>query len=203
MERIDSLLMLEYMISEGFNPNNYERILELSQSAPNSISKDLVEFCNQYLLSKKVIYSELDAYGIDGAVGYVENNNIFVPKTIYNDERFLHTPVRRLYTKHSYGIPSIDEFGATIFYQDSILGGEFSDILTNTLGIEEKFFGFITQKDRNTKNEKFLNEEFLNEEFFLHISVGSLNQRSRNEYELTHDTISKENKELYLIKRKK
>lgn len=94
MEKIDSLLMLKYMISEGFNPNNYKRILELSQSVPNSISKDLVEFCNQYLLSKKVIYSELDAYSIDGAVGYVENNNVFVPKTIYNDERFLHNHIK-------------------------------------------------------------------------------------------------------------
>lgn len=194
MEKIDLLLMLKYMISEGFNPNNYKRILELSQSVPNSISKDLVEFCNQYLLSKKVIYSELDAYSIDGAVGYVENNNVFVPKTIYNDERFLHTPYKRLFTKHCYGIPSIDDFGVTIFYQDCILYGEFSDILTNTSGIEEKFFGFITQKDRNKKNKEI-------EEFFLGTSVSIINQKSRNEYELTHDTIK--NKELYLIKRKK
>lgn len=66
--------------------------------------------------------------------------------------------------------------------------------MTNTSGIEEKFFGFITQKDRNKKNKE-------NEEFFLGISVSILNQKSRNEYELTHDTIK--NKELYLIKRKK
>ena len=41
MEKKDSLLMLKYMISEGFNPNNYERILELLQSAPLSLSTNL------------------------------------------------------------------------------------------------------------------------------------------------------------------
>ena len=51
MEKKDSLLMLKYMISEGFNPNNYERILELLQSAPLSLSKNLKEY-NPYLLSK-------------------------------------------------------------------------------------------------------------------------------------------------------
>ena len=44
MEKKDSLLMLKYMISEGFNPNNYERILELLQSAPLSLSKNLKEY---------------------------------------------------------------------------------------------------------------------------------------------------------------
>ena len=44
MEKKDSLLMLKYMISEGFNPNNYERILELLQSAPLSLSKILKEY---------------------------------------------------------------------------------------------------------------------------------------------------------------
>ena len=71
MEKKDSLLMLKYMISEGFNPNNYERILELLQSAPLSLSRNLKEY-NPYLLSRKVLYSELDDYGIDGAYGYLE-----------------------------------------------------------------------------------------------------------------------------------
>ena len=119
MEKKDSLLMLKYMISEGFNPNNYERILELLQSAPLSLSKNLKEY-NPYLLSKKVLYSELDDYGIDGAYGYLENSEIVVPKTIENDNRFLYRPVKRLYQKHSYGTPLIDEFGAVVFLQDSL-----------------------------------------------------------------------------------
>ena len=94
MEKKDSLLMLKYMISEGFNPNNYERILELLQSAPLSLSKNLKEY-NPYLLSKKVLYSELDDYGIDGAYGYLENSEIVVPKTIENDNRFLYRSVKR------------------------------------------------------------------------------------------------------------
>ncbi len=52
MEKKGSLLMLKYMISEGYNPNNYERILELLQSTPLSLSKNLTEY-NPYLLSKK------------------------------------------------------------------------------------------------------------------------------------------------------
>ncbi len=111
MEKKDSLLMLKYMISEGFKPNNYERILELLQSAPLSLSKNLKEY-NPYLLSKKVLYSELDDYGIDGSYGYLENSEIVVPKTIENDNRFLYRPVKRLYQKYSYGTPLIDEFGA-------------------------------------------------------------------------------------------
>ena len=46
-----------------------------------------------------------------------------VPKSIYNDNRFLHstlTPVRRLYPKHSYGAPTIDEFGTVIFFEDPL-----------------------------------------------------------------------------------
>ncbi len=193
MERIDSLLMLDYMVSEGFNPSNYERVLELSQSAPNSISKDLVHFCNQYLLSKEVRYPELEAYGIDGAFGYVENNNICVPHSKYNDNHFLHTAGNRLYQKHNYGIPSMDEFGAIISYEDRIGDGNFASVLTNTLGMEEKFFGFIKQKESYTKNEKF----------FIERCVGIMNQKSPYTYVLAHDIISEKNKEVYLIKRKK
>ena len=121
MEKKDSLLMLKYMVSEGFNPNNYERILELLQSAPLSLSKDLTEY-NPYLLSDKVVYSELDEYGIDGAYGYLENSEIMVPKSLYNDDHFLYSSEKRLCQKHSYGTPSIDEFRTVIFFGRFIRG---------------------------------------------------------------------------------
>ena len=92
------------MISEGFNPNYYQRILELLQSAPLSLSKDLKKY-NPYLLSKKVNYQELEDYGIDGAYGYLENSKILVPKTFYNDNHFLHQPIKSLYNRYSYSIP--------------------------------------------------------------------------------------------------
>ena len=43
-EREDSLLFAEYIINNGFNPNNYENILELIQSVPSSISKYLKSY---------------------------------------------------------------------------------------------------------------------------------------------------------------
>ena len=82
--------------------------------------KALAFLQNDTVAVKKVLYSELDDYGIDGAYGYLENSEIVVPKTIENDNRFLYRPVKRLYQKHSYGTPLIDEFGAVVFLQDSL-----------------------------------------------------------------------------------
>lgn len=116
-----------------------------------------------------------------------------MPHSKYNDNHFLHTIGKRLYQKHNYGIPSMDEFGAIISYEDRISDGNFASVLTNTLGMEEKFFGFIKQKESYTKNEKF----------FIERCVGIMNQKSPYTYVLAHDIISKKNKEVYLIKRKK
>ena len=72
LEQRDSALFLEYIKSYGFNPNNYDSILELLQSANGSMSQFLTQY-RQYLLSRQVVYSELDDLGIDGAYGYIEN----------------------------------------------------------------------------------------------------------------------------------
>ncbi len=195
MEKKDSLLMLKYMISEGFNPNNSERVLELLQSAPLSLSKNLTEY-NPYLLSDKVVYSELDEYGIDGAHGYLENSEIMVPKSIYNDNRFLHstlTPVRRLYPKHSYGAPTIDEFGTVIFFEDSLeeKTNEIYNAIKNSLNFKDLYFGFITEMypliDYGDQRLVYVFHQLMNQ------SDG---------YKLSYETISEENKKLYLIKKK-
>lgn len=192
MEKKDSLLMLKYMISEGFNPNNSQRILELLQSAPLSLSKDLTEY-NPYLLSNKVVYSELDEYGIDGAYGYLEDSEILVPKSIYNDNRFLHTPVRRLYPKHSYGTPTIYEFGTVIFLEDTLEGktNEIYNAIKNSLNFKDLYFGFITemypQVDYGDQRLVYVFHQLMNQ------SDG---------YKLSYETISEENKKLYLIKKK-
>ena len=187
MEKKDSLLMLKYMISEGFNPNNYERILELLQSAPLSLSKNLTEY-NPYLLSKKVVYSELDDYGIDGAYGYLENSEIVVPKTLGNDNRFLYRPKKRLYQKHSYGTPSIDEFGTAILLQDSLEenSDKIYNAIKNSINFKNLYFGFITEMypkiDHSDQRLVYL----------FHQLDG---------YKLSYETISEENKKLYLIKK--
>lgn len=191
MEKKDSLLMLKYMISEGFNPNNYERILELLQSAPLSLSKNLKEY-NPYLLSKKVLYSELDDYGIDGAYGYLENSEIVVPKTIENDNRFLYRPVKRLYQKHSYGTPLIDEFGAVVFLQDSLEenSNKIYNAVKNSINFKNLYFGFITEMypkiDHGDQRLVYVFHQLMNQ---------------LDGYKLSYETISEENKKLYLIKK--
>ena len=190
MEKKDSLLMLKYMISEGFNPNNYERILELLQSAPLSLSKDLVQY-NPYLLSNKVVYSELDEYGIDGAYGYLENSEILVPKSIYNDNHFLHSSVKRLYKKHSYGIPHIDEFGTVILFEDLLEENKknIGNAINNSLNIKNSFFGFITPMySESDKNNNKLIQQLIS---------------PSQDFKVSYETISEDNKKLYLLKRKK
>ena len=191
MEKKDSLLMLKYMISEGFNPNNYERILELLQSAPLSLSKNLKEY-NPYLLSRKVLYSELDDYGIDGAYGYLENNEIVVPKTIENDNRFLYSPVKRLYQQHSYGTPLIDEFGAVIFLQDSLEENNYKiyNAVKNSINFNNLYFGFIT--------EMYPKVDY-GDQRLVYVFHHLMNQLDG--YKLSYETISEENKKLYLIKK--
>lgn len=181
------------MISEGFNPNNYEKILELLQSAPLSLSKDLTKY-NPYLLSDKVVYSELDEYGINGAYGYLQNSEIVVPKTIENDMRFLYTPNKIPYKKHSYGAPSINEFDVAVFCEDS-LAENFTNIyktIINSLNLNNVYFGFVTEMypkiDHGDQRLVYVFNQLMN--------------KFNSGYKLSYETISEENKKLYLIKKK-
>ncbi|MBO4245927.1 MAG: hypothetical protein J5892_04275 [Bacilli bacterium] len=107
-------LFYDYLKSQGFNPNDYAKILELFQPANNSMSQYLTKY-DQYLLSKKVVYSELDNMGINGANGYLDQwGNIFVPKSIANDARFLHSQVLIPYKRHIYDVPTINDFDVII-----------------------------------------------------------------------------------------
>ena len=68
--RINSLLFLDYMLNNGFNPRECRKVLELFQSANGSISQHLKDN-DSYLLSKNVDYSEIDSIGIDVAYGFL------------------------------------------------------------------------------------------------------------------------------------
>lgn len=187
-------LMLKYMISEGFNPNNYQRILELLQSAPLSLSKDLKQY-NPYLLSKRVNYQELDYYGINGAYGYLQNSEILVPKIIYNDDHFLYQPVKRLYKRYSYGVPSVDEFDTVVFFED-LSEEDLSDeqkysiynAVENSLRFKNSFFGFITSTD------------YQQMDYVDQVIKHKIDQT--DSYKLSYETVSEENKKLYLIKKR-
>ena len=67
MQRNNALL-LKYFKEEGrFRPYYSDGLLELGQSAYNSLSRYLNEY-NQYLLSEKVNYDELNELNINGAL---------------------------------------------------------------------------------------------------------------------------------------
>ncbi len=193
MKKRDSLLMLKYMISEGFNPNSYRRILELLQSAPLSLSKDLTKY-NPYLLSDKVVYLELDECGIDGAYGYLEDSKIVVPKSLYNDDHFLHTQTLRPYKKFNYGTPNINEFDVAVFCEDSLeeKSTNIYKTIVNSLNFNNVYFGFITEMhpEIDYSNQRLI--------YVFHQLMNQLNSG----YKLSYETISEENKKLYLIKKK-
>ena len=134
-DNYNSALFLQYIQAYGFNPDNYSYILELFQSAKGSMSQFLKQY-NQFLLSRQVNYDELDGIGINGAYGYFHSDGIVVPKTTYNDERFLHTKSKSLYTKHCYGTPTIYDF-------DVIIANGTSPYMNNTVNFSiDKYLGF-------------------------------------------------------------
>lgn len=185
-DNINSALFLQYIEAYGFNPSNYMTIWELVQSAKGSMSQFLREY-NQYLLSRKVNYNDLDALGINGAYGYFHEDGICIPKTTENDNRFLHTPVKRLYTPHSYSYPNIEEF-------DAIIANGTSVYMKNVANFEQdKYLGFCM--DENDENLGISLERY---ERLLDL----INRQSRSEYVFEHDKISSKGKELCLIRKK-
>ncbi len=182
---INSALFLQYIQTYGFDPDNYLYILELFQSAKESISQFLKPY-RQYLLSRKVKYDELEQLGIDGAYGYINEDGILVPKTHFNDDQFLYTPTKRLYTPHSYSCPTMDDF-------DVIIANGISPYMNNTANFsQDKYLGFcMDDTDKNLDISVKRYEKL----------VDLINKKSRDEYVLEHDRISSEGKELCLIRK--
>ena len=113
MQRNNALL-LKYFKEEGrFRPYYSDGLLELGQSAYNSLSRYLNEY-NQYLLSEKVNYDELNELHINGAFGYLDSCGICVPKSFYNDNHFIHNAPKAPYIRHGYNVPTINEFDTII-----------------------------------------------------------------------------------------
>ncbi len=190
----DSLLFLQYLISNGFNPENYYGILELFQSANGSLSQYLVDY-NQYLLSRKAIYSEMDSKGIDGAFGYLDNTgSILVPKTLLNDDRFLHTPVLSPFRRHSYGVPSIEDFGVIIGHNPDPKKSQEIELFYSLVNNPNtsQYFGVCTDSDGYSY---YTVEQYRNTVKHVNSILGA------PIYTFEHDTVRSEGKELCLIKR--
>lgn len=187
----ESTLVLEYMLSNGFNPNNSKGILELLQSAPESMSKYLKNY-NQYLLSNKVKYNELENYGIKGACGYLDGEGINVPKSLESDAYFYDSPILRI-KRIGYKLPSLDEFDTIIF---SGLWDRLETPRILQLAKYDDFnrlFGFACD---------FHDEQLSQKLKIFKLFLETLNDHSNKEFEIVHDTVSRKNKELFLIKEK-
>lgn len=188
MENNDSKLFYDFIRSNGFNPENYHQTLELIQSVPNSMSQYLREY-KQFLLSRRVNYSELVEYDIKGALGYLEYDfTITVPKTLEADDYFRYHRAKLPYTPHGYIYPAISEFDTGIVFMDDFSHYEVSEIfkLSCAKFFPNMFIGFVT--DKNDKKLGF------KEKSLLRLS-------NTFYYSMVHDTDSEKGKEYYLIKR--
>lgn len=84
----NAYLFKEYLESNGFNIENYRQMLELNKDVNGSLSLLLKDY-QHFLLSMKVNYSELEENNMFGAKGYVEEDGLFVPKSLEGDQHFL------------------------------------------------------------------------------------------------------------------
>ncbi len=109
----NAALFLSYLIKElGFNPNDYEQILELNQDVLSSVSL-LLKQPQQFLLSKKVDYDELHKADICGAYGYLQKEGLFIPESVEADDHFFggYMP-KGLRKRYCYAYPKIDKNGS-------------------------------------------------------------------------------------------
>lgn len=188
MESINknTMYFYQYLKDNGLTPDNYKNVLELGQSVPESISRYLMdEDCNQYLLSEKVYYTELLEYKIKGARGWLNNNNMFIPKSIMADEYFNYNNLSiRENIFDDYDIPSINSF-------DVIVCMGISNDMSQTIYLnQDKYFGLCY--DKNDMSQRITHIYRLYETL----------RNQLNGYELITDTDSSSDKEFILLKRK-
>ncbi|MBR3116494.1 MAG: hypothetical protein IKF36_01310 [Bacilli bacterium] len=181
-EKEDALYLYNYLLENGFNPN--QEILELS----SPVSKSLVSIIGHgFLLSDKVKSDDILESGIKGAYGYYSETGIYIPKTIVNDSIFYDKYRDKVLAYFpGYHVPAIDDF-------DTIISASVSDDLYRTAKLEQdKYFGFC--KDQSKLASKML-------KYYEHL-LEYINLVNYDSYEIKHDTIQEKGKELCLIKKK-
>ena len=179
MEKDNTLLFFDFLRTNGFNPNNYEGVLELLQPAKYSFSKYLIYF-KHFLLSEKVRYDDLYIYGVNGGKGYINENGI----------KLIENPNIKLNQNNNK--PSINEFGSIICYHEEF-DMEIKRICNMFKYPQDKFFGFIAdKKDETLKTKLSIYKNLLK----------CISSCENKEYEIIHDSIISYDKEFYLVKRK-
>lgn len=135
-----------------------------------------------YLLSSSVNYNELDKFKMNGALGYIEKDNICIPKNLVNDDRFC----KKLNMQGNYLKPNINDF-------DVIIANGISSQLYNISRFNQDIYLGICI-DSNNKNKDSI--------FRIYKSFKDLLNNSSNEYTYDQDKISTLSKELCIVKKK-
>lgn len=193
-KRSSALFFKEYMESQGFRQNHYEQILELNQDVLGSVSLLLNNY-QQFLLSSKVTYDDLHRANIMGAYGYVEENGLFVPKTIEADAHFFGGYLPKVpYKRHWYEYPKIGEDFCE--YDVTISKGiskedNFDLILKSDMDL---FLGDVLVK--NTEDYEIQRQQLLNQ-------LNQIKDNSRDNFCISYDYNSTTNSEFILLSRKK
>lgn len=182
---LDTRLFLKYLQYNGFKVNDYKKLLEISQSPEDSISK-LIKDYDQFLLTFFSIDSSLEKAGIKGSIGFIKDGKI-----IYPDRKFLdQTAFERRKDHHDY--PEISDF-------DVILSGKITDSAFAAATLKQpKFFGFCN--DLNDKNNAF-------QERRAKLLLEEIIKSGQDNYEMVSETLSPDSiysngKRLVLIKEK-
>lgn len=135
-----------------------------------------------YLLSSSVNYNELDKFKMNGALGYIEKDNICITKSLVNDDRFY----KKLNMQGNYLKPNINDF-------DVIIANGISSQLYNISRFNQDIYLGICI-DSNNKNKDSI--------FRIYKSFKDLLNNSSNEYTYDQDKISTLSKELCIVKKK-
>lgn len=191
---LKAYLFQDYITNHGFNPNNYEQILELNQDVLGSISIYLKDY-QQFLLSTKVDYSHLHEFDILGAKGYVESNGIYVPKSIEADNHFFGGYLPKVpYKRHWYAYPKIGEDFCE--YDVTISNGianedNFDLILKSNMDLYLGDVLDITDKNYKNKRKQLLN------------TLKNIKDNSNIDLNISTDKNSYNNIECILLSRRK
>ena len=182
----NSKIFLDYILNNGFYPEQYKTIWEFNGSAKESISQFLTDY-NPYLLSKKVKQSDIKKLGINGAIGYLNDEGIMVKDRSSKRDRLLYSQIRGVYQEHSFEYPEVNK-------NDVMIANGFNTYLDNLVNYrQDKFIGYcMDSHDPNLLYTFNRYKELYNA--LSHNIYGT-------EYVLEQDTYNNEEKSLLLIKK--
>ena len=187
-DSVNSKIFLDYILDNGFYPEQYNTIWEFNGSARESISQFLADY-NPYLISKKVLQADIKELGIRGATGFLNEDGIVIKDRFDNKNRLLYSGIKGIYYDHSYEYPQVSK-------NDVIIANGINTYMDNLINFnQDKFIGYCMDSDNPDLVYSFNRYKNL------------FNALNRNiygtEYILEQDTYNNDAKSLLLIRKKK